>query len=69
MAIEQLSEDQVREWSAEQKDRWWLENIFRGDMPQLNVKNPKYALAIQAWRRLPLWATKLIGPRLAKSIP
>ena len=39
MAIEQLSEDQVREWSAEQKDRWWLENIFRGDMPQLTIRS------------------------------
>jgi uncharacterized oligopeptide transporter (OPT) family protein len=39
MAIEQLSEEQVRQWSAQQKDRWWLENIFRGDMPQLTVRS------------------------------
>ena len=39
MAIEQLSEKQVRQWSAQQKDRWWLENVFRGDMPQLTVRS------------------------------
>jgi uncharacterized oligopeptide transporter (OPT) family protein len=39
MAIEQLNEEQIREWSAQQKDRWWLENIFRGDMPQLTVRS------------------------------
>ncbi|MCP4291457.1 MAG: OPT family oligopeptide transporter [bacterium] len=39
MAIEQLSEEQVRQWSAQKKDKWWLENIFRGDMPQLTVRS------------------------------
>ncbi|MCP3869983.1 MAG: OPT family oligopeptide transporter, partial [Gammaproteobacteria bacterium] len=39
MAIEQLNEEQVRQWSAQKKDKWWLENIFRGDMPQLTVRS------------------------------
>ncbi len=38
MALPQLSEDEVRTWSPEQKDRWWLENVFRGNMPQLTVR-------------------------------
>lgn len=38
MAIEQLSEEQVRTWSREQKDRWWLEKVYRGDTPQLTVR-------------------------------
>ena len=33
MAIQQLTEQQIREWTLEQKDRWWLENVWRGDMP------------------------------------
>ena len=39
MALKQLSEEQVREWSLEQKDRWWFENVWRGDMPQLTVRS------------------------------
>jgi putative OPT family oligopeptide transporter len=39
MAIQQLSDEQVRTWSLEQKDRWWLENVYRGDMPQLTVRS------------------------------
>ena len=35
MAIKQLTEEQIRDWTLEQKDRWWLENVYRGDMPQL----------------------------------
>lgn len=38
MAIPQLSEEQIRTWTREQKDRWWLENVFRGSMPQLTIR-------------------------------
>jgi putative OPT family oligopeptide transporter len=39
MAIEQLTEEQIQTWTIEQKDRWWLENVFRGDMPQLTLRS------------------------------
>ena len=38
MALQHLDEEQIRTWSREQKDRWWLENIYRGDMPQLTLR-------------------------------
>jgi OPT family oligopeptide transporter len=38
MAILQLDEEQVRTWSRAQKDRWWFDNVFRGDMPQLTLR-------------------------------
>jgi uncharacterized oligopeptide transporter (OPT) family protein len=39
VAIKQLTEGEVREWTREQKDRWWLENVYRGDMPQLTARS------------------------------
>ncbi len=39
MAIKMLNEDQVREWTLEQKDRWWLENVYRGEMKQLTIRS------------------------------
>ena len=39
MAIQQLSDEQVRTWTREQKDRWWLDNVYRGDMPQLTLRS------------------------------
>lgn len=39
MAIKQLSDEEVRTWSLEQKDRWWLANVFKGDMPQLTLRS------------------------------
>jgi OPT family oligopeptide transporter len=38
MALKQLTEEQVRTWTRAQKDRWWLENVWRGDMPQLTLR-------------------------------
>ncbi|MCJ8276322.1 MAG: OPT/YSL family transporter [Bdellovibrionales bacterium] len=37
MAIKQLTEEQVREWTLEQKDQWWLDTVYRGDMRQLTL--------------------------------
>ena len=39
MAIQHLSEEQIRTWTREQKDRWWLDNVFRGAMPQLTIRS------------------------------
>jgi uncharacterized oligopeptide transporter (OPT) family protein len=48
MAIQQLTPEQVRTWSLEQKDRWWLENVFRGDMPQLTIRSALTGVVIGA---------------------
>ena len=37
--LKELTPKQVREWTLEQKDRWWLENVWRGDMPQLTLRS------------------------------
>jgi OPT family oligopeptide transporter len=39
MPLKQLSEDQISNWTRSQKDRWWFENIYRGDVPQLTLRS------------------------------
>lgn len=39
MAIQQLNDEEIRTWSIQEKDRWWLENVFKGDMPQLTIRS------------------------------
>lgn len=34
-------------------------------MPNLSPTNPSYGRAIRLWRRMPLWLTQRIGPRVA----
>ena len=39
------------------------------EMPNLNPTNPKFEMMINAWKRLPLGVTKVIGPRIVKYLP
>lgn len=39
MAIEHLTPKEIQEWTPAQKDAWWLERVYRGDMPQLTVRS------------------------------
>jgi len=35
-------------------------------MPDINPMNPKYQFFIKAWKKMPLWSTKMVGPHLVK---
>jgi OPT family oligopeptide transporter len=48
VAIQELNDDQIRTWSLEQKDRWWLENVYRGNMPQLTVRSALTGMGLGA---------------------
>jgi uncharacterized oligopeptide transporter (OPT) family protein len=39
MALQQLTDEQTRTWTRAQKDQWWFDNVFRGDMPQLTLRS------------------------------
>jgi FemAB-related protein (PEP-CTERM system-associated) len=64
------AEDFKKKWNAHsQQLYWYFDRPDGGAMPELNVQNPKYKLAIAAWRRLPLPIIRVIGPPIARSIP
>ena len=69
-SIESGSEQFKKKWNATQKQLYWqyyLNN--QSNLPELNVTNPKYKLAIKTWRKLPIKLTTLFGPVLARNIP
>ncbi len=39
MALLQLDEEQIKTWTRAQKDQWWLDNVYRGDMAQLTWRS------------------------------
>ena len=39
MALQQLTDEQIRAWTRREKDEWWLKNVYRGDMPQLTLRS------------------------------
>lgn len=59
-----------KKWHAETKQLYW-QYYMNGteQIPQLNVQNPKYHFAINAWRKIPIKLTELIGPSIARCIP
>jgi OPT family oligopeptide transporter len=38
MAIPTLTPEQVQTWTRQEKDTWWLKNVWRGNMPQLTLR-------------------------------
>lgn len=59
-----------RKWNAYATQLYWHYVLAPGrPMPQLNVNNPKYQLAIKAWRAMPVRMTQAIGPVVARCIP
>jgi uncharacterized oligopeptide transporter (OPT) family protein len=39
MALQQLNDEQIKTWTRAQKDQWWLDNVYRGDMAQLTLRS------------------------------
>ena len=39
------------------------------DLDVLGADNPKYQRRVAAWRKLPLWVTRLVGPWISRSLP
>ncbi len=59
-----------RQWGAVEHPLYWSYYLVSGDrIPQLTPSNPKYRLAIALWRRLPVAATKWLGPPLVRNLP
>jgi len=59
-----------KQWGAKPVQLYWQYLLREGDpLPEVNPKNPRYRLAIQAWQRLPLMLTNLMGPHIVRCIP
>jgi FemAB-related protein (PEP-CTERM system-associated) len=48
---------------------WYYYVDGGGELPELNPDNPKYRLAINIWRRLPLAIANRVGPYLVRNLP
>ena len=35
----ELTDEEIRTWTLEEKDLWWLKNVYRGNMPQLTLRS------------------------------
>jgi serine/alanine adding enzyme len=58
------------QWGAKPVPLYWHYWLARGgELPEINPANPKYRMAINIWKRLPVGLTRLIGPSIVRNIP
>ncbi len=64
------SYDFKRHWGFDPAPLHYQYRLIRQrSLPDLNPRNPKFSLAIEAWKRMPLWLSQRIGPALVRYFP
>ena len=59
-----------KQWGASPRQLYWHYWLKHGgELPRLNLDNSKYRLAAGIWRRMPLWLTNQVGPRVVRNLP
>jgi len=59
-----------RHWGFEPTPLTYQFDLVRdAEVPDLTPRNPRFSLAIQVWRRLPLAVTERIGPAIIRFFP
>lgn len=58
------------QWNCEERPLRWYSWSPKGSAARpLRPDNPKYAMAIAAWKKLPLGVANWLGPKIVRSIP
>jgi len=58
------------QWGASATPLHWEYVLVEGGaLPDQSVKNPKYRIAIETWKRVPLWFANAVGPHIVRGIP
>ncbi|MGQ9915178.1 MAG: FemAB family XrtA/PEP-CTERM system-associated protein [Thermogutta sp.] len=58
-----------RQWGAREFPAVWQYYLRQGEISDMRPEGGKYRLFIAAWRRLPVFFTRLIGPWIVRGIP
>jgi FemAB-related protein (PEP-CTERM system-associated) len=59
-----------RQWGAIEQPLCWEYGLADGrTLPNLGTTNPRFALMIATWKRMPVRLATALGPRIVRSIP
>jgi len=60
-----------KQWGTTPYLHYWYKVTPGKNTPvsELNPDNPKFALMIALWKKLPIWISKIIGPIIIRNIP
>jgi FemAB-related protein (PEP-CTERM system-associated) len=57
------------QWGAKEAAAEWQYYVRTGSVGEMRPDNPRYQRMIRTWQKLPVWLTRLIGPRIVRGIP
>lgn len=57
-----------KQWGAKAYPHYWYTLSEQQQAAELNPDNPKYALMIKVWQRMPVVLTQLLGPHIVRHI-
>jgi FemAB-related protein (PEP-CTERM system-associated) len=58
------------QWGAAEIPQYWEYVLFKGsEVPSHGIEGAKVGAAVAMWRRLPLWLTNTVGPRIIAHVP
>jgi FemAB-related protein (PEP-CTERM system-associated) len=59
-----------KQWDAIGVDLYWEYWLPPGEsLEVVSPSNPKYRRKIETWKRLPLWLTRWMGPKISRHLP
>ena len=58
-----------RQWGAQAHATPWQVYLRQGELDAARPDHPANRRKIEAWKKLPVWTTKLIGPAIVRGIP
>jgi hypothetical protein len=58
------------QWNPEIRPLFWYYWLASGiELPEFSANNPKYALAVRCWKKMPLALANRVGPWIVRNIP
>jgi serine/alanine adding enzyme len=58
-----------KQWGAEPVQLYWYCLTEGGGPRETSPPEDSFGLAIRVWQRLPLWLTRIAGPRIVRKVP
>jgi len=58
------------QWNPEVRPLFWYYWLASGnELPEFSANNPRYALAVRCWKKMPLPLANRVGPWIVRNIP
>jgi FemAB-related protein (PEP-CTERM system-associated) len=58
-----------KQWGATPEGTAWQFYLRQGQIGEMTPYNPRFLRHVRRWQKLPVWLTRLLGPRIVRGIP